>query len=65
VSEARRKAEAGVGGTTSVVTSGVGGGSYFRLDQHQDQLVFGTDEDLVTINFLNETFYSKVYNGKI
>jgi len=48
VSEARRKAEAGVGGTTSVVTSGVGGGSYFRLDQHQDQLVFGTDEDLVT-----------------
>jgi hypothetical protein len=48
VSEARRKADVAAG-SSSVVSSG--SGSYFRLDQHLDQLVFGTDEDLVIFIF--------------
>lgn len=46
VREARRKAEV-ASGSTSGASQIAGGGSYFRLDQHLDQLVFGTEDDLV------------------
>ena len=49
MSEARRKADVSGAGSGSGMSQGAGGGSYFRLDQHLDQLVFGTEEELVTI----------------
>ena len=52
-----------MGGTISAISSGFGGGtgSYFRLDQHQDQLVFGTDSDLVKMFF----FYHNDFKVKV
>jgi len=47
VSEARRKADLSGTGSGSGASQSAAAGSYFRLDQHLDQLVFGTEEDLV------------------
>ncbi len=49
VSEARRRVEmsssSSVGGTSKLTNLGSSGG-YFRLDQHQDQLIFCTDAEI-------------------